>query len=81
MTGVIVSGGARQDRGDEGRRGCQDAGASAVPAVEGDSQRFQAAVQDGDGIDEEVPVRVAGCAPRAAAPRLVSAPRKVGAGG
>lgn len=81
MTGVVMPGGAAQDRGNEGCSCCQDAGAPAVRAVEGDGQGFQAAVQDGDAIDEEVPVRVTGCAPRAASPRLVSAPREVRAGG
>lgn len=81
MTGVIMPSGAGQDLDNEGYRSCQDAGASAVRAVEGDGQGFQAAVQDSEGIDMEVPVRVAGCTPRAASPRLVSAPREVRAGG
>lgn len=71
--------GAGRDLGYEGCGRRKDAGAAALRAVEGDSQGSAPPVHDGDGVDEEVQIGVAGPAPGTAPARLVSVPREVGA--
>lgn len=71
--------GAGRDLGYEGCGRRKDAGAAALRAVEGDSQGSAPPVHDGDGVDEEVQIGVAGPAPGTAPAGLVSVPREVGA--
>lgn len=66
---------------DEAFGGGQNAGAAAFGAAEGGGKRFPLGVHDGNGVDDEVVVGVASCAPGPVAPGLVGIPGQVCADG
>ena len=68
--GVALSGPAQNVSG-QNCGGCQDPGASASSAGDGQGEGIFPGVQDGDRVGEKVPVRVAGGAPGAPATGLV----------